>query len=334
MKGGFPLLIFPRNINKQLREKQKIAGDNKMQLFFTIFILGNFFGFLFLDWVNATFLGGGIWLTIVMLMGLNVTAGVYIFRFFVFDETSKMREFQNAEGDSFAKYMRVRKDVERSITVNEHKIAATEFANGSMAFTIQMKFGSNDDHLAECTKKVLQAMMATAHTYDFETRVVITAEDFVRSQEYSSYSESLNSVKANVLKNALILLSEAALRRHKELCNTSCIYFTVRSTRSYQRVDLEDILKNYLKLFAENTTAFRSIQFLDNEGLFNFFTEFYGIGAIDLSTVQAIELSKELEENYNTVVNLLSMQDTDGNIYRSQVEQMDKIFKLGEKSID
>lgn len=327
-------MIFPRDVNKRIKDKQKVAGDNQVQLFLTFFVLANVFGFFILDWVNGTFLGGGLWLTLTLMVVLDVLIGVFVFRFFIFDETAKLREFQGTEGDSFAKYMKVRKDVVHSIDTQKGAISVTEFNNGSMAFTLQLKFGSNDDFLAHRTQKLFQSMYSIAHSYDFETRTVISSEDFVRSKEYHKYVESINGIQDKMLKNSLIALSEASMKRHQELCNTACIYFTVKSVRNYQRADLEDVLKNYLKLFQESVTALRSIQFLNNEELLDFFTEFYGVGAIDLSTTQAIELSKDLDETYNTVVKLYSLKDEDSNVYETSDDFVKKIFKLGEKRID
>ena len=39
-------MIFPKDINKRIADKSKIAGDNKIQLAFTLFFLGNFFASL------------------------------------------------------------------------------------------------------------------------------------------------------------------------------------------------------------------------------------------------------------------------------------------------
>lgn len=326
-------MIFPRDLNKRIRDKQKVAGDNQVQLFITIFTLANVFGFFILDWVNGTFLNGSLWLTLAMMAVLNVVAGVFVFRFFIFDETAKMREFQGAEGDSFAKYMKVRKDVVHSVAVRSQSISVTEFNNGSMAFTIQLKFGSNDDFLAGQTKELLRSMYSIAHSYNLETRTVVSSEDFVRSAEYHQYVESINGIKEKILKNTLIALSEASIKRHQELCNTACVYFTVKSVQNYQRADLEDVLKNYIKLFGESVTALRSIKFLNNEELLDFFTEFYGVGAIDLSTTQAIELSKDLNESFNAVMKLYMLRDEEGHIYETNDGTVKKVFKLGEKAI-
>lgn len=327
-------MIFPRDLNKRIKDKQRVAGDNQVQLFFTIFILANIFGFFILDWVNDAFLSGDLWLTLTLMAILDVLGGVFVFRFFIFDETAKIRELQGIEGDSFAKYMKVRKDVEHSIVTQKGAISVTEFNNGSMAFTIQMKFGSNDDFLAERTKELFRSLYAIAHSYNFETRTVVSSEDFGRSEEYHKYVDAINGVKEKVLKNSLISLSEASMERHKELCNTACVYFTVKSVRGYQRADLEDVLKNYIKLFQESVTALRSIKFLTNEELLNFFIEFYGVGAIDLSTTQAMEIAKDLDESFHAVVRLYMLRDEEDKVYETNDGYVAKFFKLGERKID
>lgn len=325
-------MIFPKDINRRLAEKQKIAGENKVQLVITIFVLGNFFGFLFLDWVNTSFFGTGIWLTILVLIIINLTAGIFVFRFLIFDEMSKIREYQGAAGDSFAKFMKVRKDVEHELELPKGKVNVYEFTNGSMAFTIQLKFGSNDDVKAQSTNQVFQELFRIAHMYRFETRVIVGSENFSRSEEYNKYTASINRVPSNILRNALILMTEAIMAEHKRKGNASCIYFTVRSAVGYQRADLEDVLKGYFKVLGESLTAFREIRFLNNEELLGLFVEFYGVGAIDLSTVQAIELSKNIDDSFGRMLSIYSLTDSEGSVYKADGKTTDP-FKLEEKTI-
>lgn len=325
-------MIFPKDINRRLAEKRKIAGDNAAQLTITIFILGNLIGFFVVDWLITSFFGAGFWLTIVIMLVLNLTVGVFAFRIFIFDESAKIREYQSSEGDSFAKFMKMRKDVVRELELPTAKINAYEFTNGSMAFTMQLKFGSNDNVKAQSTAMVFQELFRIAHMYNFETRVLIGSENFGRSKEYEAYAESVNRVPSKILRNALVLMTDAVMAEHERKGNASCVYFTVRSMVGYQRADLEDVIKSFLKTLNENLTAFREIRFLNNEEMLDLFVEFYGIGAIDLSTVQAIELSKNLDDSFSRMLSIHSLTDENGDIYKAENPMVDP-FKLEESKI-
>lgn len=325
-------MIFPRDINKRIADKGKIAGDNQVQLIITLAALGNFFGFFLAGWINRALFNGGLLTTVLILLVFNAIVGVFVFRFFIFDENAKIQEYKSSENDSFSKFVRVRKDVEHTLKTPGKTVSATEFANGSLAFTIEMKFGSNDDATAESTREVLQQLMLVAHRATFETRCCVMSENFERSEEYQKHITFLNGVPSKILRNALIRMSEAIMEEHHQKGNASCIYFTVRSLANYQRAELEDVLKGFLKVFEENVTAFRSLKFLDSEELVQFFTEFYGVSAIDLATSHAIDLANNIDEDFRNIIKLVSLQATDGSKFVAN-NFKDRAFSLEEKLI-
>lgn len=327
-------MIFPKDINKRIADKSKIAGDNKVQLAFTLFFLGNFFGFFVAGWINRMLFGGGFWTTVLILVVLNLIVGVFVFRYLIFDEDAKVQEYKNAENDSFSKYVKIRKDVEHVLKTPEGKVNATEYANGSVAFTVELKFGSNDNRLAESTRAVLQDLMHAAHRANFETRVCIAPENFGRSQEYEDYTRQVNAVESQKLRNALIRMSEAIMTEHRRRGNASSIYITVHSLSNYQRAELEGVLKEFLKIFDENVTAFRSIRFLNQEDLIQFFIDFYGVSAIDLATARAVDLAKSIDEDFRNIVKLVSLQATDGSKFVGNGSDNDKAFRLKEKLVE
>lgn len=305
-------MVFPNDINKKINDKRRVAGDNAIQLYFTLFVLGNIIFFFIYSWVNLSFFGAGLWLPLLALVITNVFAGTLVFRFLIFDENAKIREVRGFDGDSIAKYIKIRKDLDHKLTVQDRKVHAMEFDNGSMAFIMEFKFGCNDDVIADQTKDVFDQLFSIAHADLLETRVCVMPENFGRSAEYLDYVKAINKVHKNKLRNALILISEAVMQKHREISNVSSIYFMVRSTASYQRSYLEDVLRNYIKILEESITAFRDVKFLDGEEVLSFFTEFYGVGAIDLSTTQAIDLAKDIDESYSSLVSVYAYETTDG----------------------
>lgn len=324
-------LVFPNDINKKINDKRRVAGDNAMQLYFTLFVLGNIVFFFIYSWANLSFFGAGLWLPLFALVLTDIFAGILVFRFLIFDENAKIREVHGFSGDSIAKYVKIRKDMEHTLDAHGRKVHAMEFDNGSLAFIMELKFGCNDDIAAAQTKGVLTRLFSIAHAELLETRFCIMTENFGRSDEYQAYVQSVNKIQKSKLRNALILISEAVMKRHREISNVSCIYFMVRSSASYQRAYLEDVLRNYIKVLAGSNAAFREIKFLDNEEALSFFTEFYGVGAIDLSTTQAIDLAKDIDESFSNLVSIYSYETTDGKTF---VNSSPVDFGLEEKEVN
>ena len=102
-------MIFPQDVHKLIQNKNRIAGDNKIQLIIVLFVLGNVFGFFGLYFL-VSFIAPGAPLSVVITIQLIllVIIGVFVFRFAIFDENSKKREYQGQQSDSFTRYMYIR----------------------------------------------------------------------------------------------------------------------------------------------------------------------------------------------------------------------------------
>lgn len=311
-------MIFPIDINKRIANKRRIAGDNLIQLITTIAVVGNFFGIMVINWLVQSFLGGGLGLSLVILLAIDVFAAVFVFRFFIFDENAKAAEYMNADSDSFAKYMNVRKDFSHKIDLGGKKVSIIEFANGSASCTLEFRYGSNDNEKSRQTNEVFRQMFKTAALFGFEARACVMSEDFSKSNEFENYSRIINAIPEQKLKDAMTVASSAVLKYSEEHCNVDCIRFTVRSMTNYSRAEIETVLKKILSIIQENYTAFRSVKVLDIESMLEFYREFYGIAAIDLSMMKTIELSDSFNEAYNRVVSVYGIETTDGEFYSSK----------------
>lgn len=327
-------MIFPIDINKKIRDKSKAtAGDNQKYLIVFGFFMLNLVGFFVIGWVLTLAFGyNGFWAVIIIMLALNLTVGIGVFRFVIFDENEKIREHKEYDDDSFARYMHVRKDLNHNVTVGKMSVPVVEFDNGSAAIVVEIKFGSNDDSRAKATEEVLGNMASLAGAFSMEFRGCVSSEDILKSAEYENYVSQINSVEDVVLRNCMVEMTNAITEASRETCNANCIRITVRTLSAFQRSDIEAIVKNYCSLLATKGTAIRSARFLGIEEIKSFFCEFYGIGAIDVSMMKAVALSKEADAAYGKMVSVFSLEDKDGRTYRA-VGTENKIFKLGEKKI-
>ena len=110
--------------------------------------------------------------------------------------------------------------------------------------------------------------------------------------------------------------------------NVDVVYLTIRSVSTYQRAELEAVVRNILVIISENYSAFRSIKSLDLNGLLEFYRKFYGISAIDLSMMKVIDLSNETQETFKKVASMYELISTDGTVYNSSSAK--NIFELKE----
>ena len=175
-------MIFPYDVNKVVTDSKKIAGQNKVQAIMIAFVLGSVGLFFVIDYVLGTLLGTGLGPTIVVFLIVAGMIGILIFRFVIFDEDQKKKEFEGAESDSFAKYMWLRKDIHKDTQLGDEKVSVFEYINGSAMCVLELRFGSNDDRRAADTTALYSKMMQIASDNDLESRIVIGPEDFRNSR--------------------------------------------------------------------------------------------------------------------------------------------------------
>lgn len=328
------LMVFPIDINKKINDKSKAtAGENKIRLVAFGFFLLNLIGFYILGQVVVILLGYSSLPTVIIIMILlNAVLGTFIFRFVIFDENSKMKESKENDSDSFIRFMKIRKDVNHMVRVNDSDITIIEFSDGSACFVLELRFGSNNDVKASKTSEVINSLIKISGIFGMETRVCVMPEDITQSGEYDRHVGMVNSVEDCALRNCLVEMTDAIMKQSKKICNVNCIRLTVRAMSAFQRADLEALLKNFSNILSEDGTAFRSMKFLNIEEVLSFFCEFYGMGAIDISLMKTVELSSGLKTSGSSMAFIYSLETSDGKVYKA-ADIKNKIFRLEERKL-
>lgn len=323
-------MIFPQDVHKLIQDKSRIAGDNKVQLIIVIFVAGNIFGFLALSFILSFIMPANSTKAAIIIQSiLLVIIGIFVFRFLIFDENSKKREYQGQESDSFTRYMYIRKD---NITQMPGGVSAFEYADGSSLFAVEYRFGSNDDSKAAGTKKFYEDVMNLVAQYGFEIRWIVGSEDFNTSKEFQHHIDLINNIEDVSMRSTMLMMTNTILEVSKELCNVDCVYMLVKSVYNYQKSDLELLLRGFNKLIADSYTAFRAISFLDFNAVLELYRYFYGIAAIDLAMMKSISLASDISDDFSTVIQVLSMKGESGKVYSNK--STDKLVTIKESSLN
>lgn len=323
-------MIFPQDVHRLIQNKNRIAGDNKIQLIIVLFVLGNVFGFFGLYFL-VSFIAPGAPLSVVIIIQLIILViiGIFVFRFAIFDENSKKREYQGQQSDSFTRYMYIRKD---NITKARNDIKVYEYADGSTMFAVELRFGSNDDAKASGTSQFYKDFMQLVAMYGFETRAIVKSENFRTSQEFLHYMDVLNAIDDVNMRRTLLLMADTIFDLSYELSNVDSVYFLVRSVYNYQKSDLELLLRGFTKLLKNSLTAFRSVKFLEFDDLLELYRDFYGIAAIDLAMMKAISLASDITEDFSNVIRILNLTGDTGHVYNTK--HSDDLVSVSEQKLN
>ena len=325
-------MIFPNDVHKRAANAHKLLAQDKNSIIMQIFIIANIICFFIFRFIFNTFLSLSTGWAILAQIVLFFVIGVMLFRFVIFKEDEKLQDYKDQQSDSFARYLHIRKDNIDITKINNESVSVLEYTNGSVMSTILFKFGSNDDNLARSTKEVLQAIYGVISSYNFEFRTVSLPEVFSNSKEYNKHLEQINCIKNKKLSYFLKRISEQSLTIANTSSSTNVLYLMIRSKIPGEKEQLICIIKEILKILLENVTCFRSIEFLNKDSLLEFFREFYGIEAIDLAMMKAIELSSDIENDYKKLITLYSLQSTDNKSYRV-VNERDNQFVTKEREL-
>lgn len=322
-------MIFPLDVNRVVVDSKKVAGQNKVQAIMIAFILGGIALFFGTDYVLATFLGAGLAVTIIIDAFILLVIAVIVFRFSIFDEETKKKEYEGGESDSFAKYMWLRKDIHTDTKLGSSEVSVYEYVNGSAVCVMELRFGSNDDNKASYTEKLYEQLVHIAVENGLEFRFAIGPEDFRNSTEFKQHVESINEIENKDDARTVMMIDNAIIDESCATCNVDVVYFMMRTLTNYQRADLEIALRQIFALISNNLSAFRSISFLNPDQLMEFFRWFYNIAAIDLSMMKTIEMSEGTLDEFENIVSLLRVTAVSGKVYETNNE----VLVLKEKQV-
>ena len=107
-------MIFPQDVHKVITQTNKIKGENEWRLYVLLTVIGGGFLFFIIDFLLGNLFGAGLGVTILVFLVIALAIGFLVFRFKIFDEDAKKKEYEGQESDSFAKYMWLRKDTHTS----------------------------------------------------------------------------------------------------------------------------------------------------------------------------------------------------------------------------
>ena len=306
-------MLYPLDVHQKTADAGKLAAKDKTNFIIMMTVIANVALFFFLSQVFRNMLGLGIGWALLVQLVLIFIIGSGIFRFVIFDENEKVREFKGYGKDSIAPYYNIRKDVEDTIQLDERRsVNIFEYSNGSLLACVQIRYGSNNDRKAEITRDVFESVFKLLCNYDFEFRTYTMTENFEETDEYKRYIRKLNNISDTNVSKYMLDIAETVLKESQKLSNVNVTYIQFRTRRSIQKMDMEIVVKSLINELIRGRTAFRSVEFLDKQALVNFNREYYGLEVLDLSMIKAIKPDMDMLEDYLRLIKEYSIDCTDG----------------------
>lgn len=308
-------MIYPNSVHRQAQTKGKVTSGELMKLGGVLFVIFIAIIFFFVNWLLRMYFDAGMLISILVTSVIALLVGSVLFRYIVFNEPAKVQEYENQSTDSFSKYVFVRKDIVNTVELNDRKIQCFEYMNGMSMCVLQFRYGSNDENKSKSTLQTFEQIFSILGEEQISFRTISMLEDFEDSAEFENAVKQRNAILDKRLGYHLLKVADNLFRETKQRSNAITLYLMLCTNPNYPISELEAVLKRIIRLLQVQPLAFRSVGFLDQAGLLNLFRDFYGLETIDLSTMRAIELSQELDEQFDKVVTLYKLKTASGKTF-------------------
>lgn len=305
-------MVYPISVHKQAQKAGKVTQSDMMRFGTTLFIMLSVGLFFLLQWILKVYLGASMWLALLITLLIAAIIGSVLLRYFVFDEPTRVQEYENQSNDSFAKYVFTRKDIVNPIDVHGEECQCFEFTDGSQVCVLQFRYGSNDDTKAAETLRQLEKCFAVLGEENMPFRTISMREDFSDSVECDNIIRHCNSIEDKKLARHLLSVANNVLTEVQRQGNVITLYLMICPKANYHLADLEAVLRKVFAVLQSSPNAFRSIECLNQQQLLKLYKDFYGLETIDLSTMRVLELSNDTKESFGKVVSLYKMQTESG----------------------
>lgn len=311
---------FPLDVQKTSSEAGKVIGKEKVKLtVFGIIFINFFIAFLTIPFFTSLGISW-IWPVLLQLFVFSVIF-IFIFRFFIFKEAEKLREHKGSLSDSFSKYVFFRNlDANDIVKLPRRNVPVFEFINGSHVVVLAFRFGINDNERSINTRNVFTKVYNLLGSYNLEVRETTGPEDFSDSPEAREYMQKMSNIENTKLAKDMLEIVQIAFDISDSESNVDMLYLEIKTRSNYQRYELDFILQNVFKMFEEVKTCVRIIEPLDKKELVKYFQVFYGLEAIDLSLMKAMNID---ENDYKRMIQIYKLYSAEGKVLVNK-EVMDK----------
>ncbi len=140
--------FYPDDVDSTQEKAGKVSEGELSKLFFAVLGLLDFFGVFALPTFLEN-LGIGLFGSLLILVAINILLVMTIFRFVVFDENKKAREYRAHTSDNFARFFKINKNTVETIEVRGYGEAQLfQYNNGHYLVALRLRYGSSDTEKA------------------------------------------------------------------------------------------------------------------------------------------------------------------------------------------
>lgn len=300
---------FPLDVESSIRNAGKATAPQKIGaiLFGAIFLNLIVFSQLLPFSVNL-----GIPLLVLLLAQVLFTllVGVTLFRYFILREDDKVEEYENSKETSLSNYYYL-VDKENMETVDIASIF--EYSDGNFMLCAKFFYSNFNRSTADETREIFQVILRNAYKYGFEVRTTNMPEKFEDSQECRNFLNSISRAESDSVSECMRDIADGILNvcgEHNSLMSTT---FMIRTIVPVQVENYALLVKDIMSEFSSREHSIRSISFLDRSSIQIFMRDYYGLEALDLSSLKTAKVSRDLLLELRDLVRVCELELSTGD---------------------
>lgn len=291
-------MIFPHNIDRIIKVSKKNTPKQYFNVFLFLLIAVSLVAFF---WIR-TLLGGGVFLSLVIILVIavfDIVVCTTVFRVFVIKEDDKVRESENSKSDSLANYYQIR-ERENNKVING--VEVFENTDGNHLVCIQLFYGPNDRVKAQKTLIFFGTLFNKLSKYCIDFRVYVGKENFRESEECKVFLHGVNNSKGSLkLSKAMLEISDLVLNFTEEKGELYSTYILIRMT-PFQLNTINVFMNELSALFSSSEHSIRSYKFLDKKKFRDFIRDYNNLEALDLSNLRNSNTTEEMMRKYGKLI--------------------------------
>ncbi|WP_394863454.1 hypothetical protein [Paraclostridium bifermentans] len=294
--------IYPEEIDAKLQNVGKTSTEDKVKLFFCVLGIANFVGIFTLPSLLAG-IGINTFFAILVQLFLNLFLLLTIGRFLVFDEKTKLKEYNSYSDDSLGRYYKIRDENSKEIELaNGDTVTLIGYDDGTYMCCLRLRYGSNGEDKMDQTFYAFTEMNKALEKAKVEFKQLTSKENFIETDEYAKYVNKLNSIEYAGLSSYMMRIMDTAVKFSEQKSNVAVTHYIIRF-KEYQTYEAAQVLHKLINIAEDKMNGFRSVRYITFKEYINLVREYYGLEVVDLAMLKIAEpTAEELRDILNTIL--------------------------------
>lgn len=306
---------FPLDVDSAVKNSGKATVAQKMTLLVTVLVLVSVYVFFL---ISSKLKAIGIPVAFGLMAQILVTLiiAITLVRHFVLRENDKVKEYEGSKDVSLSNYYYL-ESKERLEEIE--KVPLFEFSDNNFMIAIQFSYGSFTRKQADNTRELFQSLLRQSFYKGLEVRTINMPEKFEDTKECNIFLSNLSRISNDRVSTIMREISSGLLEECSNYNSLMCTTLLIKTTDPIQIENYKSLINFIIKEYQSREHSIRSMNFMNQEDVKRFMRDYYGLEALDLSSLKTAKVSQGLLSEFRSVVRVCELE-----LYNGETKQIEE----------